>query len=132
MFGSPGEVRSVLVLLTKIIDLAPGGRERVLDRDFGVLVPFVILRGVADHDVVLGRHRQQDMDLETCPVPMVVARPNHGHPAGSNATIVRLEPLELSLNARPNWIRWLASLERDLKGNLHLSLSLSSISRHRE
>ena len=74
-------MRRVLVSLTKIIDLAPGGRERVLDRDFGVLVPFVILRGVADHDVVLGRHRQQDMDLKPGAVAMMIARSDHRDPA---------------------------------------------------
>jgi hypothetical protein len=96
--------------------LTSGGRERVLHRDFGVLVAFFIRGGVADHDIVAGRHRQQDVDLEVCSVPMVLARSDHGYPAGGDAIVIGFEPLEFTLNVRPNRIRWLASLEYDLKG----------------
>jgi hypothetical protein len=119
-------------LLSKIIDLALGGRESVLDRGLGVLVALVVRRRVAYHYVFMRRHRQQDVDLKACSLSMVVARSDHGHPAGSNAMIVRFEPLEFTLNARTNWIRWLASLESYLKRTLHLSLSIGPLSRHRE
>jgi hypothetical protein len=119
-------------LLSKIIDLALGGRESVLDRDLGVLVALVVRLRVAYHYVFMLRHCQQDVDLKACSVPMVLARSDHGHPAGRDAMIVRFEPLEFMLNARPNWIRWRASLESYLKRTLHLSLSIGPLSRHRE
>jgi hypothetical protein len=119
-------------LLSKIIDLALGGRESVLDRDLGVLVALVVRRRVAYHYVFMRRHRQQDVDLKACSVPMVVTRSDHGHPAGGDTMIVRFEPLEFTLDARTNWIRWLASLECYLKRTLHLSLSIGSLSRHWE
>ena len=107
-----------------IIDLAPGGGESILDRDFGVLVAFVIRRGVAHHDVFVRRHCHQDVDLEARSVAMVITRPDHGHSAGGDAMIVRFEPLEFARNAGANGIRRLASLERDLKWILHLNLSM--------
>jgi hypothetical protein len=120
-------VRSASILLPKIIDLAPGGRESVLDRDLGVLVALVVRRRVAYHYVFIRRHRQQDVDLKAFSVPMVVARSDHGHPAGGNAMIVSFQLLEFTLNARTNWIRWLASLEIYLERNLHLSLSMAPL-----
>jgi hypothetical protein len=125
-------VRSILTWLAKILDLASGGRERVLYRDLGVLVAFFIRRGVADDDVFLGRHRQQDVDLEACPVSTVVARPDDSHPTGGNAIVVRFESLKFTLDVLPNWIRWLASLEYDLKGVFHLGLSSTPMSGRRE
>ena len=47
---------------------------------------------------------------------MVLARSDHGYPAGGDAIVIGFEPLEFTLNVRPNRIRWLASLEYDLKG----------------
>ena len=102
-------VRSLLVLLPKIIDLAPGGRESVLDRDLGVLMAPVVRQGVTNHDVFIRRHGQQDVYLKACSVPMVVARSDHRHPAGGDAMIVRLESLEFALDARTNRIGRLAS-----------------------
>ncbi|SDS82712.1 hypothetical protein SAMN05444158_3361 [Bradyrhizobium canariense] len=115
-----------------IIDLPSGSRESVFDSDFGVLETLIVRRGVADHDIFIRWHCQQDMDLKACPVPMVVARSDHSHPAGGDAMIVRFETLEFMLNARAHWIRWLASLEHHLKRSLHLSLSTVPTSRHRE
>jgi hypothetical protein len=123
-----GRVRTDLARLAKILDLASGDRERVLYRDLGLLVRFFVRRGVANDDVVLGRHCQQDVDLEACPVPMVVAGSDYRHPAGGDAIVVRFEPREFTLDVRPNLIRWLASLEYDLKGVLHLGLSLTPMS----
>jgi hypothetical protein len=114
-----------------IIDLAPGGREGVLDRDFGVLVAPVVRRGVADHDVFMRRHCQQDVNLEVRSVPMVIARPDYGHPAGGDAMIMGFEPLEFTRNAGANGIRGLASLEGDLKWILHLDLSTGVINQPR-
>jgi hypothetical protein len=105
-------MRSVLTLLPKIVDLPPGGRESILDRDFHVLVVPVVRRGVTDHDVFVRRHCQQNVNLKARAVPMVIAGPDHGHPAGGDAMIVRFEPPEFTLNARPHRIRWFASLER--------------------
>jgi len=105
-----------------IIDLAPGGREGILDRDFGVLAP-VVRGGVADHDVFMRRHCQQDVNLEVRSVPMVIARPDHGYPAGGDAMIMGFEPLEFARDAGANGIRGLAALEGDLKWILHLKLS---------
>src|SRR5260370_42220806 len=48
--------------LCQSLDLASGGRERVLDRDVDVHVAPVIGRLVADHDVLVGRNRYPDVD----------------------------------------------------------------------
>src|SRR5204862_263051 len=48
--------------LCQSLDLASGGRERVLDRDLDVPVAPVIGRLVADHDVPVGRNRYPDVD----------------------------------------------------------------------
>jgi len=96
--------RSALIIMPKIIDLASGGRESILDRDFSVLVAPVIQRGVTNHDVIIWRYRQQDVDLEACSVPMVIARSDYGYPAGGDAMIVCFEPLEFTLNARAHCI----------------------------
>jgi hypothetical protein len=126
--GRLGRLRSISARLANILDLASGGRKRVLHRDLDLLVTFFVRRGVADDDVFLGRHRQKDVDLESCPMPMAVTWTDHGHPAGGDAFVVRFEPLEFTLDVRPNWIRWLASLKYDLKRVLHLGLSLMPMS----
>ena len=50
--------------LCQSLDLASGGRERVLDRDLDVHVAPVIGRLVADHDVLVGRNRYPDVDTD--------------------------------------------------------------------
>jgi hypothetical protein len=109
--------------LPTIFDLPAGSRESILDRDFRVLVAPIVRRRVTYYDVFIRWHCQQNVDLKACSVSMVITWCDHGHPAGGNATIVRFEPLEFTLNSRANVIRRLASLEGYLKRNLHLSLS---------
>src|SRR5208337_3694002 len=53
--------------LCESLDLASGGRERVLDRDFDVHVAPVIGRLVADHDVLVGRNRHPNVDTIDVP-----------------------------------------------------------------
>ena len=48
--------------LCESLDLASGGRERVLDRNLDVHVAPVIGRLVADHDVLVGRNRHPNVD----------------------------------------------------------------------
>jgi hypothetical protein len=78
-------------------------------------------RSVADDDVFVWRHRQQDMNLKAHTVSVVITRPDHGDPAGGDVMIVRFKPLKLALDGRVNRIGRLASLERYLKGDLHFS-----------
>src|SRR6266480_7846917 len=47
--------------LCQSLDLASGGRERVLDRDLDVH-SYSARRLVADHDVLVGRNRYPDVD----------------------------------------------------------------------
>jgi hypothetical protein len=110
------------MFLPEIIDLAPGGCKGILDCDFGVRVPAVIRRRMTDHDVFMGRQRQQDVDLKAGPVSMLVTGSYDGHPARGNAMIVRFKPLEFMRDAGTNRIRRLASLECDEKRSLHLAL----------
>ena len=122
-----------LMFPPEIIELAPGGCKSILDRDFGVGVPAVIRRRAADHDVFMGRQGQQDVNLKSRSVAMVVARSDHRDAAGGNAMIVRFQPLEFTRDACTNRIRRLASLERHQQGSLHLGLlSLAPMSRHRQ
>jgi hypothetical protein len=127
-----GQVRGVSNLSAKILDLPPGGRESVLDRDFDMLVAPVTRWGVTHHDIFVWRHCEHDVNLKARSLPMMIAGSDHSHSAGSDAMIVRFEPLEFTLYVRTNGIRWFASLERDLKRSLHLSLSTAPMNRHRE
>jgi len=84
--------------------LPAGSRESILNRDFRVLVAPVVRRRVTYYDVFIRWHCQQNVDLKACSVSVVITWCDHGHPAGGNATIVRFEPLEFTLNSRPNVI----------------------------
>jgi hypothetical protein len=95
--------------------LPAGSRKSILDRDFRVLVASIVRRRVTYDDVFIRWHCQQNVDLKACSVSMLITWCDHGHPAGGNATIVRFEPLEFTLNKRANVIRRLASLECYLK-----------------
>jgi hypothetical protein len=120
------------MLLLEFVELTPGSREGILDRDLGMCVPIIIRGRVADHDVVVGRQRQKDMNLKAYPVSMAVARTDDGYPARGNAMIVLFKPLEFTLDAFTHRIRRLAFLESDLKGYWQLSLlSMAPMRRHR-
>jgi hypothetical protein len=110
-----------LVFRLEIIDLAPGGRKSILDRDLGVRVAAVICRGMTDYDVFVGWQRQQDVDLKACAVPMLT-RSDHRYATRGNARIMCFELFESTLDACTNQIRRLTSLERNKERSLHLSL----------
>jgi len=57
--------------LCQSLDLASGGRERVLDRDLRVHVAPVIGRLVADHDVLVGRDRHPNVDTTATRHPVM-------------------------------------------------------------
>ena len=51
----------------KSVDLMPGDRESVLDRDFDMFVPCVVNRRTVDDDIFVRWYRQPNMNLD--PVP---------------------------------------------------------------
>src|SRR6266545_6148269 len=81
--------------LCQSLDLASGGRERVLDRDLDVHVAPVIGRLVADHDVLVGRNRHPNVDMIDGTVAVLRTRRDDGNTTPDNAVLVFLQPLHL-------------------------------------
>src|ERR1700730_13585859 len=65
--------------LCQSLDLASGGRERVLDRDLDVHVALVIGRVVADHDVLVGRNRHPNVNTIDGTVAVLRTRRDDGN-----------------------------------------------------
>src|SRR5947209_19079437 len=84
--------------LCQSLDLAAGGRERVLDRDLDVHVAPVIGRLVADHDILVGRNRYPDVDTIDGTVAVLRTRRDDGNTTPGNAALVFLQPLHLMSN----------------------------------
>jgi len=84
--------------LCQSLDLASGGRERVLDRDLDVHVAPVIGRLVADHDVLMGRNRYPDVDTIDGTVAVLRTRRDDGNTTPGNVVLVFLQPLHLMSN----------------------------------
>src|SRR5258708_17697797 len=84
--------------LCQSLDLASGGRERVLDRDLDVHVAPVIGRLVADHDVLVGRNRHPDVDTIDGTVALLRTRRDDGNTTPGNVVLVFLQPLRLMAN----------------------------------
>jgi hypothetical protein len=80
------------------LDLASGGRERVLDRGLDVHVAPVIGRLVADHDVLVGRNRYPDVDTIDGIVAVLRTRRDDGNTTPGNAVLVFLQPFQLMSN----------------------------------
>jgi hypothetical protein len=74
--------------LCQSLDLASGGRERVLDRDLDVHVAPVIGRLVADHNVLVGRNRYPDVDTIDGTVAVLRTRRDDGNTTPGNAVLV--------------------------------------------
>ncbi len=74
--------------LCQSLDLASGGRERVLDRDLDVHVAPVIGRLVADHDVLVGRNRHPNVDTIDGTVAVLRTRRDDGNTTPDNAVLV--------------------------------------------
>src|SRR6266480_1668025 len=66
--------------LCQSLDLASGGRERVLDRD---------------HDVLVGRNRHPNVNTIDGTVAVPRTRPNDGNATPGNVVLVFLQPLHL-------------------------------------
>ena len=84
--------------LCQSLDLASGGRERVLDRDLDVHVAPVIGRLMADHDVLVGRNRHPNVNTIDGTVTMLRTRRDDGNTTPGNAALVFLQPLHLVSN----------------------------------
>src|SRR5207245_1793729 len=86
--------------LCQSLDLASGGRERVLDRDLNVHVAPVIGRLVADHDVLVGRSRHPNVDTIDGTMAVLRTRRDDGNTTPGNMVSVFLQPLHLVSNCR--------------------------------
>jgi hypothetical protein len=84
--------------LCQSLDLASGGRKRVLDRDLDVHVAPVTGRLVADHDVPVGRNRHPNVDTIDCTVAVLSTRCDDGNTTPRNVVLVFLQPLHLVSN----------------------------------
>src|SRR5258707_3228207 len=79
--------------LCQSLDLASGGRERVLDRDLDVHVASVIGRLVADHDVLVGRNRYPDVDTIDGTVAVLRTRRDDRNTTTGKVGVVIFQPL---------------------------------------
>lgn len=55
-----------------------------------------------DDDVFVRRHRDQNMNLNTHSVSVVINRSDHRDPAGGDVMILRFKPLEFASNGCMN------------------------------
>jgi hypothetical protein len=79
----------------KSVNLTPGGRESVPDRDFNVFVPRVVDMRTVDDDIFVRRNREPDMDLESGAMAMLMARSDNGYATSRDALIVSFQPFDL-------------------------------------
>jgi len=79
----------------KVVDLAPGRRERVFYRRVGMFMTWVICGRMIDNDVLVRRNRQPDVDLKPDAMAMLLAWSDNGDAASRNALIVCLQPCDL-------------------------------------
>src|SRR5258706_5402531 len=105
--------------LCQSLDLASGGRERVLDRDLDVHVAPIIGRLVADHDVLVGRNRYPDVDTIDGTVAVLRTRRDDGNTTPGNVVLVFLQPLHLMSNCCADGLRRFRIFETDLQRDLH-------------
>jgi hypothetical protein len=79
----------------KSVNLTPGVRESVPDRDFEMFVPRVVNMRMIDDDIFVRRKRDPNMDLESGAVAMLIARRNIRYATSRDAPIVSFEPFDL-------------------------------------
>ena len=79
----------------KGVNLTPGDRESVPDRDFNVFVPRVVNMQMVNDDIFVRRKRQPNMDLESGAMAMLVARRDNGYATSRDALIVSFQPFNL-------------------------------------
>src|SRR3984893_15017105 len=84
--------------LCQSLDLASGGRERVLDRDLDVHVAPIVGRMVADHDVLVRRNRYPDVDTIDGTVAVLRARRDDGNTTPGDAISIISMRLHLMSN----------------------------------
>ena len=63
----------------KGVNLTPGDRESVPDRDFNVFVPRVVNMRMIDDDIFVRQKGNLNMDLESDAMAMLIARRNNGY-----------------------------------------------------
>ena len=115
----------LLTCLREVIDLPSSGGKRILDRYLNMFVPCILRRRVVDENVFVRRNCEPDMDLEPGTVTVLVTRRDHSYAARSDAMIVFLQPVYLTINYSTHSLRRLGSFERHLQWDLHNGLSIS-------
>lgn len=79
----------------KSVNLTPGGRESVPDRDFNVFVPRVVNMRLVDDDIFVRRKRKPNVDLESSAMAMLNAWRDNGYATSRDALIVSFQPFDL-------------------------------------
>ena len=103
----------------KSVNLMPGDRESIPDRDFDVFVPRVVNMGLVDDDIFVRWKRKPDMDLESSAMAMLMARRDDGYATSRDALIVSFQPFDLFQYRLARRRRWLGAFEGDLWCYLH-------------
>jgi hypothetical protein len=79
----------------KSVNLTPGGRESVLDRNFDMFVSGVVNRRTVDDDIFVRRKRKPNVNLEAGAMAMLMAWRDNGYTASCDALIVSFQPFDL-------------------------------------
>ena len=103
----------------KGVNLTPGDRESVPDRDFNVFVPRVVNRRLVDDDIFVRWKRKPNMDLESGAMAMLMAWRDNGYATSRDALIVSFQPFDLFQYCLARRWRWLGAFEGDLWCYLH-------------
>ena len=79
----------------KGVNLTPGDRESVPDRDFNVFVPRVVNRRLVDDDIFVRWKRKPNMALESGAMAMLMAWCDDGYTTSRDPLIVGFQPFDL-------------------------------------
>jgi hypothetical protein len=84
------------------LDLASSRRERILDRHQHVLVTPIIIRLVADDDILVRRNRHPNVDAEDGTLVVLRIRRDDSNPTPGDVVSIFFEPLHLVFDCSAN------------------------------
>jgi hypothetical protein len=84
------------------LDLASSRRERIFDRHQHVLMTPIIIRLVADDDILVGRNRHPNVDAEDGTLVVLRTRRDDCNATPGNMVLIFFEPLHLVFDCSAN------------------------------
>jgi hypothetical protein len=101
------------------IDLAPGGGKGGFDRGLGMFVAAIVRRQAIDHDILVRRHCNPEVDRKAGAVTVFVARRDDGDAAADDAMVVLLQKRRFAFDHGAHIVGRIESFKSYLQRNLH-------------